>query len=186
MRCSGSDGAPNTMLKAVIILNHAIGSKISPAFRISISLPYHWTMEDVLQRGGTTGQQSADHYLVRTRSFVIVSQTCKRYMIPRYSTCSVQAVRRRYCLGTLCGADNATPRTDLAGHAALRASDTLSDVALRGSNPGAAEMLAATSYPTHSGDHSVITFHERRPGPNPSSVRIQVHSVAGHMALQYV
>lgn len=73
----------------------------------------------------------------------------------------MQAVRRRYCLGTLCGADNATPRTDLAGHAALGASDTLSDVALRSSNPGVAEMLAAASYLVHSGDHSVIDVHKQ-------------------------
>lgn len=63
-----------TISNAVIILDHAIGSKISPAFRISISLPYHWTLGDALQRGGIIGQHSADHYLVRTRSFVIVSQ----------------------------------------------------------------------------------------------------------------
>lgn len=103
-------------------------------------------------------------------------------MILRYSTSLMGAVRRRYCLGTLCGADNATPRTDLAGHAALRASDTLSDVALRSSNPGVSEMLAAASYLVHSGDHSVIVVHKQ--GLNSSLTYIQVHSVTAYMGLE--
>lgn len=61
-----------------MILDHAIGLKISPAFRISIYSPCHWVLGDALQRGGIIGQHSADHYLVRTRSFVIVSKREKK------------------------------------------------------------------------------------------------------------
>ena len=103
-------------------------------------------------------------------------------MMLRYSTWSVQAIRWRYCLGTLCGADNATPRTDLAGHAALRASDTLSDVALPSLNPDVAEMLAATPYLVSPGDHSVIDVHKQ--GLISTLAYIQVHSVAGYMGAE--
>lgn len=168
-----------------MILNHAIGSKISPASRISISSPCRWTI------GGcpTTWRNNRAAFgrsLSRQNPILCESvqkKKKKRYMILRYSTSLMQAVRRRYCLGTLCGADNATPRTDLAGHAALRASDTLSDVALRSSNPGAEEMLAATSYLVHSGDHSVIDVHKQ--GLNSSLTYIQVHSVTGYMGLEH-
>ena len=52
-------------VQAAVILNHAMCSNMSPAFRISIPSPCYSTLGDTLQRGGIIGQQEADHYLLK-------------------------------------------------------------------------------------------------------------------------